>query len=527
MTLSRSAENPKISRWRGGALALPTTGLLVYALVWLVPAATLAWRIVGGTLAGDLFEHAAAVRELATHPFQPVNPILLVDLPHTLFSPYSLLAAAIVRLTGLDPFNVLALAGFLNVVILAAGFRAFVRIFSTSDLALVLAAIFAFFLWGSTPLHLGLDPLIWSGFLNLDSLSYGLPYPSALAMSLAFFALALLADYLQRGGRLRLAAVLVMQAFVVVLHPYTAVFVVLGLGALLVARGSRPEIRRAVAAVAAVAAGSLVALAWPYFSIVSLLTGQVGAFDPEQREMYSAVLLRIFPAFVGLPFMAIRLRISRRDALAWLFAGLSLAYVLGYVTARYVLGRELPYVVICLDIALAIGVARVLSGVHVPVAGDRGLGSRVRVHARAILAICLLPVLVLGSTDVIEVLTTGDTHADVEGLAKQTGQYDVVLADQTSYPAVPTWGGKLVAWAGALAFIPDIAERRSQAAAFFDPSTSVTDRVAILRQYSVRWVIYDRQAATTSAAFEASIPAWGTPYATSPDGTYVLVSVKP
>ena len=60
-----------------------------------------------------------------------------------------MLAAAIVRLSGADPFDVLAIAGFVNAVILAAGFRAFVRIFTKSHLTLILSAAFALFLWGS------------------------------------------------------------------------------------------------------------------------------------------------------------------------------------------------------------------------------------------------------------------------------------------------------------------------------------------------------------------------------------------
>jgi hypothetical protein len=524
VTANRRTIGTGAAIWRDLQLITPAVGLVVYAMVWLIPALTLAWRIAGGTLGWDLFEHAAAVRELATHPFQPGNPILLVDLPHTLFSPYSLLAAAIVRLSGADPFDVLSIAGFVNAVILAAGFRAFVRIFTKSDLALILSAAFALFLWGSAPLHLGVDPWVWSGFLNLDSLSYGLPYPSAVAMGLAFFALSLLATFLQRGGRLRLAAAVVIQALVVVLHPYSALFIVIGLAALIVAYGSRLEVRRSVAAVAAIATGTVVCFAWPYFSIVQLLTGQVGAFDWEQRAMYSAVVLRIFPALVGLPFLALRFRADRRDPLAWLFGGLSAVYVVGVLTAHYTLGRELPYVMICLDIALAIGFAGILSRAPDPEPRQGRLAS---LPVRGIVAACLLPVVLLGSAAVVEVLTTGETHADVEGLARLTSQYDVVLADHASYPAVPTWGGKLVAWYGALGFIPDIVERRSQAAAFFDPSETLDERLALLRQYGVRWVLYGRNGPTFSAAFEASIPQWGKPYATSPDGAFVLVSVGP
>ncbi len=537
MTPSPRATSQAFVRSLGAELALPGLGRIVYGLVWLLPALMLAWRIVGGTLAGDLFEHAAAVRELATHPFGPLNPIVALDVPHTLLSPYSLLAAAIVRLSGFDPFNVLALAGFVNVVVLALGFRAFMRIFSPSNLALVLAAVFAFFLWGSAPLHLGVDPLIWSGFLNLQSLSYGLPYPSALAMGLAFFGLALTAGYLQRGGRLRLVAVIVIQAVVVILHPYTAFFILVGLGALIIAHGSRAEIRRSIAATLAIAAGSLIALFWPYFSVVQLLTGQVGAFDPEQREMYSAVLLRTWPALAGIPFLVLRLRSNRRDPLTWLIGGLAAAYVLGFLTARFTLGRELPYVVLGLDIALAIGVARILTRPNEAApperapaeraAAERATGWRARVTARTVVTICLLAVLLLGSASVFEVLTTGDSHADVEGLAMMTGQYDVVLADQPSYPAVPTWGGKVVAWNGALAFIPDIVQRRADAAAFFGSDETLAERQAILRKYAVQWVLYDRSGPAFTPAFEASIKGWGSPYATSPDGTYVLVAVTP
>ena len=524
MAEPRDSARPSVAGSSRAGLAMPNLGLLVYGLVWLLPALLLAWRTVGGTLAGDLFEHAAAVRELATNSLHPANPILNVDLPHTLFSPYSLVAAAIVRLTGLDPFNLLSVAGFINVVILAAGFRAFVRIFSKSNVALVLAALFAFFLWGSAPLHLGVDPLIWSGFLNLNSLSYGLPYPSALAMGLAFFALAILARYLQRGGRALLVAVLLIQSLVTIIHPYTALFVAIGLAALVIAYGSGEAARRCLAAAAALALGTLLALAWPYFSIVELLTGQVGAFDPEQRDMYSAVLLRVLPALVGLAALGLRFRHGRRDPLVWLFSLSAGVYALGYLAGRFTLGRELPYVIVCIDVALAIGVAEFLAN---STGRDPHRGRLARLPARAVVAICLVPVILLGAAAVGEVLTTGDQHADVEGLAKLTGQYEVVLADQESYPAVPPWGGKLVSWNGALAFIPDIEERRSDAAAFFGAAETPAARLAVLRQYGVRWVIYDRDGPTFNAAFEASVPQWGSPFATSPDGIFVLVAVGP
>jgi len=65
----------------------------------------------------------------------------------------------------------------------------------------------------------------------------------------------------------------------------------------------------------------------------------------------------------------------------------------------------------------------------------------------------------------------------------------------------------------------------SEAAAFFDPSETLAQRLALLRRYSVRWVLYDRGGAPSTVAFDASISQWGTPYATSPDGAFVLIKV--
>ena len=69
--------------------------------------------------------------------------------------------------------------------------------------------------------------------------------------------------------------------------------------------------------------------------------------------------------------------------------------------------------------------------------------------------------------------------------------------------------------------------QRQTGSAFVINALIETDRIALLHEYSVRWVIYDSQAATSSADFVASIAGWGTPFASSPDGTYVLVSVNP
>src|SRR5215218_8717586 len=74
----------------------------------------------------DAWEHAAAVRELARHPFSPEHPLLPVDAPHQLENPYALLLAFTTRVTGLSLTTVFALGGLLNLGLMFVGTAMFV-----------------------------------------------------------------------------------------------------------------------------------------------------------------------------------------------------------------------------------------------------------------------------------------------------------------------------------------------------------------------------------------------------------------
>ena len=68
-------------------------------------------QAINGQWGGDFWEHAAVVRELATHPFSPKHPILLLDAPHSFYSPYALGIALVSRTTGLDSVTTLSAGG--------------------------------------------------------------------------------------------------------------------------------------------------------------------------------------------------------------------------------------------------------------------------------------------------------------------------------------------------------------------------------------------------------------------------------
>ena len=110
-------------------------------------------------------------------------------------------------------------------------------------------------------------------------------------------------------------------------------------------------------------------------------------------------------------------------------------------------------------------------------------------------------------------------------MVQRTGRTDVVLADPSSSFEVPAWGGKVVGWNGAVGFIPDIAQRRSDVAAFFDPATSEADRQAILGRYHVQWILFDRGSRGMTADLEVAIDRLGSAAGVSSDGSVVLIRV--
>jgi hypothetical protein len=126
----------------------------------------------------DFWEHGAVVRELATHLLHPRHPLLPVDATHPYFSPYTVAVGALAKLLGMGPVGALSVAAVLNLVLFLVGFRLFVARLAANPLAPFSALLFTLVLWGVSPWR-------WSGFLNLNSLGFGLPYPSMFATAIA------------------------------------------------------------------------------------------------------------------------------------------------------------------------------------------------------------------------------------------------------------------------------------------------------------------------------------------------------
>lgn len=448
-----------------------------YALLAGLLLALMLFHTFRGAWISDFWEHAAVVRELATHPLSPRHPLLASDAPHAFYSPYALALAGVSRALGSDPVTVLAGAGIANLILLLLGLRWFVGVVFQGDRDAIsfYFLLFLLVLWGR-------EPWLWSGFLHLGALGHVLPYPSTLAAALMFGGLAAYARHLQTGRARWVAPLFPLLWICFLAHPTTALGMVVGLIAVFIGFARRPSARDVSLLLALCALPLLATGAWPYFDFLELLLQPAlgHEFHDKSRLLYGDVFGRILPALAGVPILALRLRDDRRDTLAWLVLGLLAVYALGALTGSWGAGRVLGQLVLFLQLAIAVWVARL----------ETRLSRRRFAALLGVLAIAVLwgGNVTWGWRQATE--RVGRAHR-FHFLSEYVGQYDVVLTDLSTGLLVSTFGGKVVASPHPLYWIDDHDKRRRAVSRFFRGSTRLGARLRIIERYGAKFVLLD------------------------------------
>ena len=474
-------------------------------------------QAINGQWGGDFWEHAAVVHELATHPFSPKHAILLLDAPHSFYSPYAVGIALVSRTIGLDSVTTLSLVGIANLILFLFSLRLFVStlFLENREATSFYALLFILFLWGMSQYSA-------SGFFNLLSLSYTLPYPSTFALSMVFIALAMWI-WLLRDGHLRwIIPIAGISGFVLLTHPLTYIFLAVGLVAILIAE--QPGFRPALWLMMLVFAASLLAAAvWPYYPFFKMIL-----FDPAYNNYlktdsvcyYQAIPGRVLPALIGVPVIIWRMRVNWRDPLGLMFVMLVSVYMFGAVFEQWTFGRILSPIVLILQISLAAAVARVESNLDY-----RSLAPSVQ---RGVY--CLIIVLFsLASSawyfpHILQRSMPGSPSARIgfAFLSKSIPQYDVVLSDFATKLIIPTFGGKLVASDRPLAFVPDLQQRRQDVNDFFSPTSDYDRRFAILQKYGCRHILISKENTVSQEIVRSFLPKGSIVYE---DNQFVLLSL--
>ncbi|MFJ8044755.1 hypothetical protein ACIRBX_30045 [Kitasatospora sp. NPDC096147] len=447
---------------------------------------------------GDIGQHASTIWRLRENLGDPTSP--MIDVPgdgSPYFSPYQVVAALVSLATGWTPLQVLHAMAVLNVLLVLAGIGAFVRALTTRPWAPVIALLTYFFLWGT-------DVSVWSGYESFLSFSLGVSYPSAFAAGLMFL---LWAGTLRLLGRVpgkeplsdslavRIPAHLVagLTLFVILLsHPFTGIVVCLGLVGIILGSIRGLSLRDWLLWSLSAAVLLVGILAWPYWSLFDL--EQSAALDSMHRSLYERPLKWFGLALVlGLFALVMRFRRDRLDPLVLTAVLIGSVVAYGWFSGHYSWGRAYPGLIVMLQLAVALEVARV------PVKG----------WSRRAFALVVAAALVFGlwvqagavfylvpkkyfPTRVVHHVQAWNPWPGYGWATKYLEYGDVVMAaGERPLVQLPAYGYYTVQAGYPDPAVPQeqLDERARDTSAFFSREATATEKRRLVDKYHVEWVI--------------------------------------
>lgn len=462
-----SVETGRVYEWKYVALAvLLWAGLLVQTLAY-------EWS-------SDFRFHTAAIAEFAVNTFNPRHIFLPFELPHHSLSFYHQVLGVFSRATGLSAIDVTQIAAMLNATVLLFVFPKFVRVFIDRRNAPFVALLIVLLAWGPDAWRL-------SSLLNLNSIGFGLPYPSAFAVWMSMAAIVWLNHIMVRGWK-PLSAVpglLVVGFLISNAHLIAFGILMVPAAALVLWRRSKEGfLGLAVIGVGAVAG----AFAWPYFPLFGV-ADESAVIDWQNYTVYESTLIRLAPSLVGVIPLVQRFRRDRLDPLVTSFAFLLVIFGLGLVVERYVLGRTILGIALTLQLALAGGILELWSGLSESI---RRIGGALAVACVAVLSYLAAPGLVrLIPAPLLPASVAADERlvSPVEWIVESDpllDHDDVVLAQPEISQYFPSTGAKVV-YLSPAPFVSDQAEREEFTVEFFEsPDASLLD------EYDVTWIAYQK-----------------------------------
>lgn len=469
-----------------------------YLLLSLILLVLMGVRSYNGLWVGDFWEHSSVLRELAARPLHPQHPQLQVDTPHAFYTPYHLAWALFSRFSTVDVIATLELAGIVNLALFLIGLWMFISSLkhNNRDGAAFYSLLLILLLWGARPWN-------YSGFYHLGTLGWVIPYPSTFAMAMAFIAMAINQQRLDRQRDLLLVPVFLIALVVLLTHQITFIFLALGLLAfsLRAPQGILVDLLKVGLALVLTFA---LAGSWPYYPFFQLLLGGTNVFHSGNQVMFQDVIFRVWPVLIGLPLLILAIQQNWRQPLIWMFTGLSLVYLFGWLTGAYSYGRVISYIALILQIIIAIFLAQwesKITSAGVPSPPSQAVFSG---------AILFLLVILTANSQLLPAfqgiaLKTDDRYDRFQFLGSYTQRDDVILAPSGLNLFVPTFGGRVVDFDRPLAFVPDQAERKASVARFFTTQDSLVDRMETLKKYGVDYILLEKTESSNWSAMRSLI----------------------
>ncbi len=451
----------------------------------------------------DFYEHSAAIRALLEDGFPPPSPMVVSDAGSPRYMPHFVLLAALGRMLSFDALRTMALASTVNIALLVIGAFFFFRALFRDSRAPLYGLIVLVGSWYSA--------WMYSNVYQLHILFGIAAYPSIACVGLTMIALAVCIGVTRSptvpAGRLLLLTVLL--AYILLTHAVTAMMALTATALLaLTAPGVRWKIRALL--LTTTVAGCLLALLWPYFSVLEVILGTGGGQQSWVAHLggsggrdpiyvtdsfdLGAVMQTLGLAIAGLAAIVILL-VKRRHLFIPLSAlAMLVPFLLNFVTRIPLGSRFILLTVFFLQVGLVWMLLMVSPGYHERATPLRRpwLG-----QAPVILLLLLMVGHNLRLTDLhlrraLHGRTPGrpsDVVLRYRRMADLAGEGAVVIGHRLDTWPLPAFGVKIVDPKHINPLLPDTTERKLAANLFFSPEATFAERDEIIRRYRVTHVL--------------------------------------
>ncbi|MEO0898194.1 MAG: hypothetical protein AAFY71_17415 [Bacteroidota bacterium] len=438
------------------------------------------WR---GHWVGDFFDHWSVLRELVKRPWNPLHPVLGIELPHAFFSPYMVLLGAIGHATGLSAFGLLSAISMLNLLLLIWGGKMLIDRFYPDGgarfyLRFLLLSLLA---WGG-------EAWFWSSFYHLKVLPNILPYPATFAFVCSIFSWQMWVWTKEKAiiwgfPAIGLAAVSLLA------HPTTYMF----FGGLMLSEWiySGQKGKDLLQSLIAVMAPIFIVGAWPYFPFWELILGEgmssegaIGGsrFHQDSLDLYKHLLWRCLP-FLVLPI--IRKKYPIPHFILWPSLISIGIYTTAFFLGKWGFGRLISFVFIWFHVYL-VGTSLLDIKTFWPFQPSKG-SSYAYLLLMGCMALNLFSPAGLFPSFLSSLESKPPFYQQWAFLEKYEGER--IMVDTDALPYVNAFGPYTQATTQPPYWVKDIERRLIDTETFFKEEVTMQKRMKIVKRYQIRWVL--------------------------------------
>lgn len=480
LTNSKQAQAPLSKRlyWAVvGAFSIPTCSFVGLAVLLL---GYIAWVSASSMLMqpsnSDIWQHAASISALINDLGDPANPFVVSEEGSRHFHPLWVGWAAVAQYFDLSVWDVLGLAGFLSMAVLAAGIFLFTRAYHPSPWAPLVLLLVMMLGW--------VLPIRHTGLHSIGTLFYAAPYPATYMIGFGFILWAVTIRALENAQYALLLVLL--SAFMFTTHQLGAVISLIGVGCFILC-WPNGTIRTRLIASLAIIFGLGISTFWPYHNPFVLALQPGNSTWDGGPNFYSFVFLTA--AFVPSVFGVLGLRDRRSRPLALALLLYFLLFLLG-LGGIQIASRFMMPITLVLHIGLAFYLATILDYPNMQLASMKMIIKAVSVTT------VLLHVIFLNHFGVF------DAHRRIDGAsiyeAAQTLTHNIPDSEQVAAHSLAAWpivgvGQKVLSIPWPEPAIHDLHERQAASNLLFDDGISREERIENARKLGVRTLIADRR----------------------------------